>query len=83
MNVKIVKEILLAIAKPFIAKKTSEIMDGTDRPTPDQISTQVGKIVAGASIAMLTQVESPEATIAMIVVLVVNLVFIYYPEKKY
>lgn len=77
-----IKDILYAIAKPFIAKKVSEVLDGTERPSPEQLSTQVGKVGAGASIAMLTQVESPETTLAMIVVLIINLVFIYYPQKK-
>ena len=48
---------------------------------PAQLSTQVGKIGAGASIAMLTQIETQEQTIVCIVVLLVNLFFIYKPDN--
>lgn len=81
LSIMNLKKILIAIAEPFLAKKVNEVLDGAQRPSPEQATTQIGKLGAGASIAMLTQVESPEATIAMIVVLVVNLAFIYYPAK--
>lgn len=73
-------KVLATIAKPFIERKVEERMDG-DKPHPAQPSSQVGKVGAGFSIAMLTQVDGQEQTIACIAVLLVNLFFIYKPDK--
>ena len=79
-----VSKILLAIAKPFISKKLSEmqaIADEQTRPHPAQASSQIAKIGIGGSLAMLTQVDSVEMTVSMIAVLLINVFFLYKPEK--
>tara|TARA_R110002126_G_scaffold1757_9_gene10589 strand:- start:858 stop:1115 length:258 start_codon:yes stop_codon:yes gene_type:complete len=75
-------KMLLAIAKPFIAKKLTELQDTNERAHPGQASSQVAKIGIGGSLAMLTQVDSVEATAGMIAVLLINIFFLYYPENN-
>ena len=81
-----VSKILLAIAKPFISKKLTELQSTNEydvgRAHPAQISSQIAKAGIGGSIAMLTQVDSLEATAGMIAVLLINIFFLYYPEKN-
>jgi len=78
------KNILIAIAKPFIEKKLSEYQSTNEfddsRPHPAQPSSQFGKIGAASAITLLTQADSTETIIACIVGLLINIFFIYKPE---
>jgi len=82
----VIKTVLQYIARPFIEKKIEEYQSTNyykePRPHPAQVSSQVSKLGVGVSITMLTQVESVEATVAYILILLVNLAFLYYPEKN-
>ena len=57
------------------------IADEQTRPHPAQVSSQIAKIGIGGSLAMLTQVDSVEMTVSMIAVLLINVFFLYKPEK--
>jgi len=84
----LLSKVLLSIAKPFIAKKLSDMQVASGTiidPNPGQISSQIGKVGGGASLAGIIaglQYDSVETTVASIAVLLINLVFIYYPEKS-
>lgn len=79
------KKVFSFLVKPFIEKKLHEYQSTNEldipTPHPAQISSQIGKVGGALSITALTQVDSIEATIACILALLVNILFIYKPES--